>query len=48
MNEGKKVYLIDVGKKDPSQLGFEGFTKLLHESTPLTEYSLMELKLQMV
>ncbi len=48
MNEGKKVYLIDVGKKDPSQLGFEGFTKLLHEATPLTEYSLMELKLQMV
>lgn len=46
MNEGKKVYLVKLNEKDPSKMGFEEFTNLIQNSKPLTEYSLMELKLQ--
>lgn len=48
LNEGKEVYLVDLPDKDPSLLGFEKFTKLLHQTAKLTQYDLMELKLQMV
>ena len=45
MGYGKKVYLIEMGDKDPSELGFKTFTKLLHKATKLTTSILMKNKL---
>jgi len=45
MSYGKKVYLIEMGDKDPSELGFEQFTKLLHKATELTTSTLMKKRL---
>ena len=45
MSYGKKVYLIEMGDKDPSELGFEDFTKLLHNATELTTSTLMKKRL---
>jgi len=45
MSYGKKVYLIEMGDKDPSELGFEQFTKLLHKATKLTTSTLMKKRL---
>ena len=36
MSYGKKVYLIEMEDKDPSELGFKTFTKLLHNAVELT------------
>ena len=43
--EGKEVYLVELSSKDPSELGFKNFTKLIQSTLPLTYYSLMEKKL---
>jgi transcription elongation factor Elf1 len=48
MNEGKEVYLVELDGKDPSELGFEHFTELIQKTTPLTNYKLMEKKLQLI
>ena len=48
MGYGKKVYLIEMGDKDPSELGFEAFTKLLHNATKLTSSILMKKKLALL
>jgi len=48
LNEGKEVYLVELYGKDPSELGFEHFTKLIQNTTPLTSYRLMEKKLHLV
>ena len=45
MAEGKEVYLINLEDKDPSEMGFENFTKLIQNTFPLTYYDLMEQKL---
>ena len=45
LSYGKKVYLIEMGDKDPSELGFEEFTKLLHRATKLTTSTLMKKRL---
>jgi len=45
--EGKEVYLVDLQDKDPSEMGFENFTKLIHKTVPLTYYDLMEQKLSL-
>ena len=42
---GKEVYLVEMQGKDPSEMGFENFTKLIQTVSPLTQYSLMEKKL---
>ena len=42
---GKRVYLIEMGNKDPSELGFETFTKLLHNATELTISTLIKKRL---
>jgi DNA primase len=36
VNMGKEVYLIELGGKDPSDLGFEKITELLHKARPMT------------
>lgn len=45
MNEGKEVYLVDMQDKDPGEMGFENFTKLIQETYPLTLSGLLEKKL---
>ena len=45
LSYGKKVYLIEMGDKDPSELGFKDFTKLLHKATKLTTSTLMKKRL---
>lgn len=48
MNEGKEVYLVDMEGKDPSELGFENFTKLIQQTHPLTYEKLMDIKLELI
>ena len=45
MDEGKEVHLLEMDDKDPSELGFGQFTKLIQESTPLTLSGLLSKKL---
>jgi DNA primase len=45
---GKEVYLVELQGKDPSELGFENFTKLIQTVSPLTQYKLMEKKLSTI
>ena len=45
MAQGKEVYLVDMQDKDPSEMGFENFTKLIQNTVPLTYSSLLERKL---
>ena len=48
MNEGKQVHFVKLNQKDPNELGFQNFTKLLHNSTPLTFSDLLEKKLTLL
>ena len=45
MAEGKEVYLVDLQDKDPSEMGFVNFTKLIQNTSPLTYSGLLERKL---
>ena len=45
MMEGKEVYLVDMQDKDPSEMGFKNFTKLIQKTVPLTYSNLLEQKL---
>ena len=48
LNEGKEVYLVKLQGKDPSEMGFESFTKLIQNTIPLNQYKLMEHKLSLI
>ena len=48
INEGKEVYLVELEGKDPSEMGFSHFTNLIQQTFPLTQYDLMEKKLQLI
>jgi DNA primase len=48
INEGKEVYMVELQGKDPSEMGFNDFTKLIQTTIPLTQYDLMEKKLQFI
>ena len=43
--EDKEVYLVELDGKDPSEMRFEHFTKLIHTAIPLTFSKLLEYKL---
>ena len=45
LSYGKKVYLIEMKGKDPNELGFNAFTKLLHNAIKLTTSILLKKKL---
>jgi DNA primase len=45
---GKEVYLVELQGKDPSDMGFENFTKLIQRVQPLTQYKLMDKKLSTI
>ena len=47
INEGKEVYFVELKDKDPSEMGFRNFTKLIQSTIPLTQYDLMEKKLSL-
>lgn len=47
LNEGKKVYLIELEDKDPSKLGFRHFTHLIQHAQPLTQRDLLMKKFEM-
>ena len=42
INQGKEVYLVELKGKDPSEIGFKNFTKLIQHPLPLSKYNLME------
>jgi DNA primase len=48
INEGKEVYMVELQGNDPSEMGFNDFTKLIQTTPPLTQYDLMEKKLQLI
>ena len=45
MAEGKELYLVDLQDKDPAELGFANFTKLIQNTFPLTYSQLLSKKL---
>ena len=47
LNLGKDVYLVDLKDKDPSDMGFEKFTKLIHEAEQLSLGELIYKKLEL-
>ena len=48
INMGKDVYLIELNGKDPSDIGFEEITKLLHKAKQLSFADLLTKKIQLV
>jgi DNA primase len=48
LNVGKDVYLVELNDKDPSEMGFENFTKLLHSAQPLTALDLLYKKIESI
>lgn len=44
---GKKVYLVEMQDKDPNELGFESFTKIIQHTPPLTYGTLMKKKIML-
>jgi DNA primase len=47
LNLGKDVYLVDLQDKDPSDMGFENFTKLVHDAEQLSLGQLIYKKLEL-
>ena len=48
LNQGKEVYLVELQGKDPSEMGFKNFTKLIQNVTPLNQFKLMEKKISLI
>jgi Ran GTPase-activating protein (RanGAP) involved in mRNA processing and transport len=48
LNQGKKVYLVELQDKDPGEMGFVNFTNLIHQTPKLTFSKLFEKKLQLI
>jgi DNA primase len=48
LDMGKEVYLIELEGKDPSDLGFEKVTELLHKARPLSFSDLLLKKMQLI
>lgn len=47
MSEGKEIYIVELSGKDPSQIGFEEFTKIIQKTRPLRFSTLLEKKLSL-
>ena len=48
LNQGKEVYLVELDGKDPSDLGFSYFTKLIQNTEPISQYDLVEKKISLI
>ncbi len=46
MNEGKKVYYVNLKDKDPNKIGFNGMLEILYKTQPLTFKDLLSLKFE--
>jgi DNA primase len=46
--EGKEVYIVDMDEKDPNEMGFEHFTKLIQETYPTNTFDLMSRKIELI
>ena len=46
--EGKEVYIVDLDEKDPNEMGFEHFTKLIQETYPINTFDLMSRKIELL
>jgi hypothetical protein len=46
--EGKEVYIVDMDEKDPNEMGFENFTKLIQETYPTNTFDLMSRKIELI
>ena len=47
LKAGKKLYVVELDGKDPSEMGFTLFTKRIQEAQPFTFSSLLNLKLNL-
>jgi DNA primase len=47
MSIGKKVFLVEMDDKDPSEMGFEAFLSLIQKVEPLTQDKLLKYKLSL-
>ena len=47
LNQGKRVYLINLPDKDPSEMGFRPFTELVQQAEELDLSNLMLHKLEL-
>jgi len=47
MSEGKEIYIVELNGKDPSQIGFEEFTKIIQKTRPLKFSTLLAKKLSL-
>ena len=47
LNQGKRVFLVDLPDKDPSEMGFKYFTELIQESVELDISNIMLRKLDL-
>ena len=45
LDQGKEVYLVDMKRKDPSDMGFKAFTELVQKTMPLDYDGLLRHKL---
>jgi DNA primase len=45
IDQGKEVYLVDLKRKDPSDLGFKAFTDLIQQTLPIDYDGLLKFKL---
>ena len=45
LDQGKEVYLVDMKRKDPSDMGFKKFTELIQQTLPIDYDSLLAHKL---
>lgn len=48
LNMGKKVYLVELDDKDPSEMGFEAFTKYIQNAQELELSGLMRYKFELL
>jgi DNA primase len=48
INQGKQVYLVEMDQKDANEIGFRDITQIIQNTYPLTEYDLMDKKLNLI
>jgi hypothetical protein len=46
--EGKEVYIVNLDEKDPNEMGFEHFTKLIQQTYPINTFDLMSRKIALL
>ena len=47
IGEGHEIYLVELGQKDPSVIGYNNITELINLCEPITEFDLMKFKMKL-